>query len=515
MQDTLPSAAVQTDLLSAQERSKSNFENLETAYQTRRALDDAELGGAANGAGLARDTIETARQWTTDNPNQVMVLIPNEPGAAALRDAGLAVGKIENIKVKSMASIEYLVFGGRAEDVNCVVLRDLSNWTPQEVNTKVDELIAAGELTEDDRAVAQQILTKRNDEWQVFVNRGDKNPTTGVVTPDKDGIGMLKTYDEAGAIPNQFRGTDNGIKFSGPQQSLKFELQYYKDGQLLAPGEVSQADYVVLLQESPTTGQLVKIVGDDDGIFLGMLNGLGLPTNQLEAAYASIWQAFSHPFSDTWLADVQSALKAKMKIFSRYFTELTDTGEAGKPLVAFVNGEAYAVKIDPYLTRFDPVTNRAYIKFVGLPKVGVPIQPSGWVNAVLSAVTGQPLPATFLRSLLHIPNAATNPDAPDIHSNRDGKTLRLNDQGHLESWTPATGWVLDPEEEASIIASANITVAPQTQVYDPVDAGATEVNIAPQDEMGMTGDWFQPGDQVVITPVAPTRRWRRSAASGR
>ncbi len=53
MQDTLPSAAVQTDLLSAQERSKSNFENLETAYQTRRALDDAELGGAANGAGLS------------------------------------------------------------------------------------------------------------------------------------------------------------------------------------------------------------------------------------------------------------------------------------------------------------------------------------------------------------------------------------------------------------------------------------------------------------------------------
>ncbi len=502
MQDKLPSLANQSDLLDAIERSKSNFQHLEDAYQARRPLVDAELGGADNGAGLGRDTIQTARRWSADNPNQVIVVLPNEPASAALRDAGLAVGKIENIKPKSMASIEYLVFGGRAQDRNAVILRDLRAMTEAEVNTRVDALIAAGELAEEDRAVAIQILATRNKEWKLFSDRGVKDPDTGVVTPDASGIGLLKTYDEARHIPNQFRGEDNGVLFSGPKQHLEFKLEYYKGDELLPPGRIGEADYVVLLQEHPVSGELVKIVGDDDGLFMGMINGLGLAPDRLEAAYASVWHAFNHPFSDTWLAHVSGAVKAKLKIFSRYFTNLPDTGEAGKPLVAFVNGEAFAVKIDPWLSRIDPTANRAFIKYVGLPQAVDPVNPGGWINAVLRSVRKLPLPALYLRSLLHLPGGS-EADLPPINGARNARVLRLNESGRVESWTPTTGWLIDPVAEAEIAATGAITVAPQTQVYGSVEPGAVRIEIAPQSEMALVGDWFEIGDTVVLDPGGP------------
>ncbi len=502
MQKKLPSVAQQADELGALERSKSNFENLENAYNARRPLSDAELSGSSDtGAGLSRDTISTSRQWSEDNPNQIIVVLPNEPQAGALRDAGLAVGKIENIKPKSMATIEYLVFGGRSADRNCVILRDLSEWTETQLNAKVDELIAAGELAEEDRAVAKQILKKRNEEWKLFIDRGIKDPASGVVTPDSSGIGKLKAYDEAGYIPNQFRGEDNGVKFSGPKQQLKFKLEYYKDGELLPASRVAEADYVVVLQEHPETGKLVKIVGDDDGIFIGLLNGLGLPKDKLEAAYSSIWEAFNHPFSDTWIAATEKSLKAKLSIFSRYFDVIPGTKEAGKPLVAFVNGEAFAVKINPYLSRFDDSINRAYIKFIGLPEAVDPIHPGGWVNAVLRNVGNVPWPATFLRSFLHIPNAADG-TVPPIPSGRGARVLRVNELGHVESWTPSSGWQLDPAAEAEATAGT-VAVAPQTQVVGSTEPGAVRIEIATQSDMAFIGDWFEIGDTVVIDPGGP------------
>jgi hypothetical protein len=258
---------------------------------------------------------------------------------------------------------------------------------------------------------------------------------------------------------------------------------------------------VVLLQEHPTTGRLVKIVGDDDGLFIVLLNGLGLPPAQLEAAYSSIWEAFNHPFSDTWLAHIGSEVKAKLKIFSRYFTT-TSEGTAGAPLVVAVNGKFFAAKIDPYLSRFDPLNNRAYIKWVGLPQAVDPIRPGGWLNAVLRPLANVPWPATFLRSFLHIPGAATNPDIPPIPSAKRARVLRMNEVGHVESWTPTTGWHLDPAAEAEA-GAGTVAVAPQTQVFESTAAGATRVEISSQEQMGLAGDWFEVGDEVVLDPGGP------------
>lgn len=413
MQASLPSAAQQALDLNAIELSKSKYPLLEEAFISRRPLTDVDLGVGANkdGAGLARDTIDATRRWTRSNPNKVIVVIPNEANVAAVRDADLAVGKIENIKPKSMATIEYDVLGGRGEDLNHVILRgDLRDLSAAAIDSKVDAAIAAGRATEEDRAVVKQIVDKRNKEWAIFTNRGAVKKVngqyvpdldgTGAIKPDDLGIGKLKAYDEAGRIPNQFRGTDNGLAVSGPQLQPKFALEYL-DAAHNPVSDPRLADYVVPLQESPKTGALVKITGDDDGIFIGLSNGLGLAKDEIDGAYASLIDVFNHPFSDTWLAQVNK----KLEIFSRYFETIPGTTTKGAPLVMMVNGEAYAVKINPWTTRFDTALNRAFIDFVGAPKVVQPIlsQPS-WVDAFLDPVRAIALPASFLRLFLQQSN---------------------------------------------------------------------------------------------------------------
>ena len=265
----------------------------------------------------------------------------------------------------------------------------------------------------------------------------DLDPVTGKIKADDLGIGNLKAYDEAGRIPNQFRGVDNGLAVAGPQVAPEFKLEYY-DAQFrpVPPGE---ATYVVPTQESPKTGKLVKITGDDDGIFIGQLNGLGLAASEINGAYASLLDVFNHPFSDTWLAKINK----KLEIFSRYFAKIPGTQTEGAPLVMMVNGEAYAVKIDPYLTRFDTGVNRAYLAFVGAPRAVDPIAAQRtWFHVFLDKVGRFVLPAGFLRLFLRQPNAAT--DGAPIRTARNAKIVRINTDGRLEAWTPSTGWQLDP-----------------------------------------------------------------------
>jgi PKD repeat protein len=500
MQAELPSAAQLAIDNAAIEVSKSKFPSLENAYTTGRSLGDVELGAGLNndGAGLAKDTIDAARQWSRDNPNRTIVINPNEANVAAMRDADLAVGKIENVKPKTLSTIEFDVFGGRPQDVNTVVLRNL-NMTDAQINQAIDDAIAAGKIVEDDRVVALQIAKKRKQEWTFFNARGNPvtDPVTGKVLPDSGGIGKLKTYDEAGHIPNQFRGADNGLSINGQIQNPKFHLEYYDAAGNLT--DEAHGSYVVLKQESPISGKLVSITGDDDGIFIGLANGLGLQKNALEQAYTSLMNVFNHPFTDTWLAEV----KDKLKIFSKNFTTIPGTGIEGTPLVAFVNGDAYAVKIDPFKTRFDTVTNRAFVAFTGMP-VGVDVVPSlsSFVAALFRPVANLPLPATFLRMFLHIPGAATNPNIPPIPTGKKARVIRINQLGQVESWTPNGGWQLDPEAQQEA-GNGTIVVAPQTQVFGSTQPGATEVQISSQSQMGMAGDWFDIGDQVVLDPGGP------------
>ena len=528
MAANLPSAAEETIRLKAARFSKSRYPALELAYDTRRPLTDLELGvgDGTNGAGLAKDTIETTRQWTKANPNQVIVLIPNEAKVAAARDAGLAVGKIESIKPKSMPSIEKLVFGGRDEDLNYVLLRNLKGWDAARVDARIDQLLADGLVAEDDRLVAHQILNDRNLEWARFKARGEvlTNPdgtvllkdgrpvpkldTTGQIVPDTEGIGKLAAYDEVGLIPNQFRGVDNGLRITGPEQAIPFKLEYLDEASG-AGRAAADSDYVVVRQQQPISKKMVKVTGDDDGIFIGLLNGLGLPKSSIEGAYESVMSVFNHPFTDTWLA----GLDKKLKIFSKYMTQIPGTTVEGAPLIQIVNGEAYAVKIDPFKTRFDPVSNRAFIAWEGAPAAVDPIGVSNaFVKALDSPVSPSLWPAALLRYFLHQTNAVDVP-APVIRNAKSARVIRINLSGHLETWAPTTGWRLDPVAETAA-TNWDLAVAPQTQVLGDTRPGDIRVEISSQAGQNMAGDWYAVGDQVVLDPGGPNEEFATIGAFG-
>ena len=142
---TLPTRGSSPSRTTPARFSKSNYPLLEQAYIERRPLSDVDLGVGTtdNGGGLAQETINTGRQWSKANPNMSIVVIPNEANVARLRNLGLAVGKIENVKPKSMATLEYLVYGGRQEDINTVVLRNLK-WTEAQANAKVGQAVRKG-----------------------------------------------------------------------------------------------------------------------------------------------------------------------------------------------------------------------------------------------------------------------------------------------------------------------------------------------------------------------------------
>ncbi len=509
MKANFPSAAQVALDEKAFELSKSKYPLLEEAFIARRPLTNVDLGVGLNkdGAGLAKETIAKAREWTAANPNRTMVLIPNEANVAAVRDAQAAVGKIENIKPKSMADLEYKLFGGRAEDQNFVLLRKIDK-SKAEVDKIVDEAIAAGTAAEDDRAVAQQIVEKRKKEWALFNARGnvkkvdgvyvpDVDPATNVVKPDGLGIGNLKGYDEAGFIPNQFRGIDNGLAVKGPEQTPKFTLDYLDDA--YKPTTPDKASYVVPRQESPVTGRLVKITGDDDGIFIGQLNGLGLAKSEIEGAYTSLMDVFNHPFSDTWLA----AVNKKIEIFSRYFETIPGTQTKGAPLVMFSNGEAYAVKINPWATRFDTAANRAFLDFVGAPSaVDVLGAEAAYRSIALDPVRQLLLPINFIRMLLQKPGAAFN--GAKIAMTAKGSVVRLNAAGGLDTWTSEGGWIPN-SAAAARFRGGQLTLAPQSFLTTSTQPGATAIDMADAGELAATGDWFRPGDQVVIDPGGPNQ----------
>ncbi len=507
MRATLPSAAQQTLELKAGEVSKSNFPLLEETYVTGRPLTDLELGVGANndGAGISAEVITRNRQYSKDT-GTVIVVLPNEPGVAAALDAGTAIGKIENVKPKTLAEIEHLVFGGRLEDLNRVVLRDLG-LTKSEADAAIQAAIDAGTIAADDRVIAESIWQRRRYEWAKFQAGGDVDkvtllpkidPATGKIAADPEGIGNLKTYDLNGKIPNQFRGADNRLQVNGPQELIDFFLLHVEEG------------YVVPFMRNLKTGLMVPITGDVDGIFIGLANGLGLPTSLLERAYASLMDVYNHPFSDTWLA----AMNKKLGIFSKYFDEQLIDGVTrnGSPLVMFKDGEAYAVKIDAYATRFDPILNRAFIAWKGAP---MSVDPSvvAQIFPVMSAIPAPVyflgLPATFLRMFLPKVNGTT----PKLPTARQGKVVRLNAAGGVESWTAAGGWQDDPSVVAAAV-SGSLAILPETMTSGATAPGATELPIASQDEMAMTGAWFQVGDVVVLDPGGPNQETATIAGFG-
>ena len=337
MKANFPSAAQQTLELKAQELSKSKYPLLEEAFDAQRPLQDVELGVGLqdDGAGLADQTITAARKWTSENPNKTIVVIPNEANVAALRDGKLAVGKIENIKPKSMATIEHDLFGGRADDINCVILRgDLNSLSKSDVNQIVDSgdrprrghrggsCCSAADREEAAEGVgaASRTAVRSRRSTANGCPTSTRRPARSSRTTSVSATSSRMT--RPGKIPNQFRGVDNGLDVEGPQQYPGFKIQYYdKEFKRLPADQAGHAKYAVPTQESPTTGKLVKITGDDDGIFIGQLNGLGLESAEINGAYHSLMDVFNHPFSDTWLAKINK----KLEIFSRYFETIPGT----------------------------------------------------------------------------------------------------------------------------------------------------------------------------------------------
>ena len=467
MKKRLPSAASST---LAQSISKSKFPRLEEFFQARKKIPDALLGAGPlnDGGGLARGTINASRQWSRDNPGKVIVIKPNEAKVAALRDGGLAVGKQELIKPKSLPEFEIAVFGGRPADQNLIVIRNM-NYTDAQVESLFAKARAKRPdlVGENDLALAKQIRDKRKKEWGLF----DKE-----VVDDPSGIGRLKGYDRSEKIPYEFQGADNKLSVRANKHYRNFKIEEVKDP------SIPEGSYFRVLEEDPNTGKLLPVTGDDDGVFIGSANGLGLTKEEAEGAYSSLSSAFNHPFSDSW----NTTAKNKLEIFSPHYIGGNGYAE-GEPLIMFLNGDAYAVKIDPNATRFEfgaTDYQRGFIKWVGAPTTPqrIPVLPS-FVKALETPLTFKALPALFMKGFLTGPNAVPKLTKPIIiRLDRTGPApiLRLSPTLKVQSYQGGT-WVDNPGAGVPA-ADGSISMAPFTWVDRRTDAGASQVEIAAIDE---------------------------------
>jgi len=112
------------------------------------------------------------------------------------------------------------------------------------------------------------------------------------------------------------------------------------------------------------------------------------------------------------------------------------------------------------------------------------------------------LPINFIRMLLQKPGAAFN--GAKIAMTAKGSVVRLNAAGGLDTWTSEGGWIPN-SAAAARFRGGQLTLAPQSFLTTSTQPGATAIDMADAGELAATGDWFRPGDQVVIDPGGPNQ----------
>lgn len=85
----------------------------------------------------------------------------------------------------------------------------------------------------------------------------------------------------------------------------------------------------------------------------------------------------------------------------------------------------------------------------------------------------------------------------------------------FERWQEGTGWEVISVDQAVELGGAGILdLAPMTNLPEGSKKGARRVEITPQSGLGASGEFFQPGDLVVINPGGDTEEIRTVVALG-
>lgn len=126
-----------------------------------------------------------------------------------------------------------------------------------------------------------------------------------------------------------------------------------------------------------------------------------------------------------------------------------------------------------------------------------------YLERVINQDTGEAPQSQTPGLELPIKQVATSPifsvEGPIIQSARNDNPYFSS--GALSVWTEADGWQPITAEEAIALGDPEaLDLAPMTAIDGQHLAGDTVVQITSLEEQGMTGDYFQPGDRVVINP---------------
>jgi hypothetical protein len=91
--------------------------------------------------------------------------------------------------------------------------------------------------------------------------------------------------------------------------------------------------------------------------------------------------------------------------------------------------------------------------------------------------------------------------------------VELRDRENLEMWTDTSGWTSATRAEVIAAGQSGVTdFAPYTVLRGDSVSGATKLTIASLAEMGATGDFFVPGDWIVLDPGGPNQETARIAS---
>ncbi|MEY2458984.1 MAG: hypothetical protein QOG30_814, partial [Acidimicrobiaceae bacterium] len=319
------------------EKSKSSFVELETYYQGR-----APLPREVVERYMTKTEIEQAE--ALDRAGVQSVAKPNEVAATRLVNAEEATRKGEEIKNKTMAEIERMVFGG-GEDVGKVLLRSDMPASEAEVEALFQKALYENPdfLKAEDLAAAKQIWKNRTKEWAGF-NSGDLSTE----------FGRLKQWVEKGKIPFEFQAVENGINLRKNFGYLDFALEPGVD----AAGKTIPG-YWVLKMRDPITKKMMAISGDVDFLFFLSKNGLSISKDVRESVYNALlpFLTFLHPETGSFA----TLLKKKLSFLTAHFRD-------GVPLLTVKDGKWFAVKIDERFSRFRPgTTDQYYLHLSGMP----------------------------------------------------------------------------------------------------------------------------------------------------
>ena len=91
--------------------------------------------------------------------------------------------------------------------------------------------------------------------------------------------------------------------------------------------------------------------------------------------------------------------------------------------------------------------------------------------------------------------------------------VELAEHNQLQMWTSTTGWTAATREQVVAAGQPGVTdFAPYSVLRNNASPGATKLTIASLADMGATGDFFVPGDWIVLDPGGPNQEISRIAS---